>query len=709
MSESEVGRARTRIDGALKVSGRAIYAGDVTAPGMAHAVLVQATIARGKVEQIDSEAATASAGVLAVFTHASLPALLPPPEEFTRDFPAERRAPLSDNEIHYAGQHIALVVAETLIQAEAAAALVKAHYSVESPTLVLAADSPGTYEPDHFATNEKEKLKSERGLPPSSAAHRLALEYRTPVVHHNPLEPSATVAEWHGDRLTLHDSTRWLQGSAKVVAHMLGIPEENVEVLAPFVGGAFGSKGFLWQHVALNAQAARTIGRPVKLVLSRPQMFTSTGHRPRTEQKLVLAADRLGALQSIEHHTLSETSPIAHFVEPAGITSRNLYQVPHASISHRVARTNISTPCFMRAPGESPGMFALESAIDEMAEACAQDPLAFRLANYSEQDEQESRPWSSKHLRDCYAAGSQRFGWERRTPGPRSMRRNGKLVGWGMATAAYPARRSPVTVQARLTREGRAHFTAATHEIGGGTATVMEQIAAEGLGFPVERVHFTLGDSSYPHAPVAGASQTVASVGPAVRAAADQLRAKIEQAGSLDAALNQLAPEAEISAEASAEQDKQAAEQYTFHSFGAHFCEVEIDPEILSLRVTRWVAAMDCGRILNPMTARSQVVGGILFGIGFALLEETRYDPRTGMPMNDDLADYLLPTCADAPRIEVELIKEPDLRFNPLGIRGIGEIGITGVPAAIANAVYHATGTRIRELPITVERLLRAA
>ena len=696
--EMQIGRARERVDGALKVSGRAMYAGDAVAEGMCHAVLVQATIARGTIEGIDSTAAEGSAGVIAVFTHANLPVLQPPPGSFSKDFPAERRAPLSNAAVHYAGQHVAIVLAETLVEAQAAAALVRVHYAAETPVLALAPGMPGTYEPDHFATNDKEKLRSGRGVVPVSPAHRLELHYRTPIVHHNPLEPSATVAEWHGDRLLLHDSTRWVQGSARILAHMLGIPEENVEVRAPFVGGAFGSKGFLWQHVALAVQAARVVGRPVKLVLSRQQMFTSTGHRPRTEQRLVMASDAAGALTSVEHHTLSETSPVAHFVEPAGMTSRNLYRTPHTAISHRVTPTNLATPCFMRAPGESPGMFALESAIDEMAAACGQDPLAFRLANYAEQDEEEGRPWSSKHLRECYAAGAKRFGWDERPLAPRSMKRDGKLLGWGMATAAYPARRSPVTVRARLARDGQAHFTAATHEIGGGTATVMEQIAADVLQMPIEQVHFELGDSAYTQAPVAGASQTVASVGPAVRAAAEQLRGRM--AGL------RFSIEQEIEVEAQAEPDKQAVEAYTFHSFGAHFCEVEIDPVTVRLRVTRWVAAMDCGRILNPMTARSQVMGGIIFGLGMALLEETSYDPRTGMPMNADLADYLLPTCADAPKIEVELIERPDLHFNPLGIRGIGEIGITGVPAAIANAVCHACGARIRELPITVERLL---
>ncbi len=736
-----------RVDGPLKVQGRAEYAGDLSVPGMCHAVLVQSTIARGLIERIESEAAERSPGVLAIFTHANLPVLQAPPEEFTRDFPAERRAPLSDARVHYAGQHVALVIAETLLQATCAAALVTVSYQHEEPVLDLAWGLPGEYAPDHFATNDKEQLKAGRGTRPAAAAHRVELEYQTPVEHHNPIEPSATVAVWNGERLLLYDSTRWVQGSRNVIAHMLGIPEAQVddlvEVRAPFVGGAFGSKGFLWQHVALCAQAARTMQRPVKLVLSRGQMFTSTGHRPRTRQSLVLAADAGARVLSIEHHTLSETSPVAHYVEPAGMTARNLYSSPHASISHKVTPINLPTPCFMRGPGESPGMFALESAMDETAVECELDPLEFRLRNYAERDKQEDRPWSSKHLRTCYRVGAERFGWARRQAEPRSMRRGARLVGWGMATAAYPGRRSPAKVRAQLGRDGVAEFSAATHEIGTGTATVMEQVASEALGWPRERVRFLLGNSIYTQAPVAGASQTTASVAPAVDAAARELRGKLlrsavgdprsplfgqpaEQvrlhdgvlhAGGANERVEELLsrmPEGwTLNVETAAKPDEQAAEAYTFHSFGAHFCEVEVDPAGLDLRVTRWVAAMDCGRILNPVTARAQVRGGVIFGLGMALMEQTIYHPspgdqRRGLPVNGDLSEYLLPTCADVPEIEVELVEEPDRLIDPLGVRGIGEIGVTGVAAAVANAVWHATGVRVRKLPLSLEKLVRA-
>ena len=737
--EQYVGQSIRRVDGAVKVTGRARYAGDFAVPGTVHAVLVQATIARGSIAAIETARAEVSPGVVAVYTHLNLPRLEPPPESFTDNFPGERRAPLSDGEIHYAGQHVALVLAATLEQAQAAAMLVAVRYDPAVAKLQLREGMPGAYRPDHFATNEEEKLQSSRGTV-GEAAKEVAEEYRTPVVTHNPMEPSATLAVWEGERLTLHDSTRWVQGSRRIVAHMLGVAETNVRVEAEFLGGAFGSKGFIWQHVALAAQAARVSGRPVKLVLTRAQMFTSTGHRPRTIQKLKLGVEDGGTLTTVEHHTLTETSTVAKFTEPAGMTSRNLYRTPHAVIAHEVARTNLATPCFMRAPGESSGMFALESAIDEMAEKAGVDPLEFRLRNYAETDLQDDRPWSSKHLRECYRKGAERFGWAKRVAKPGMTRRDGKLVGWGMATAAYPARRSPTTVRAALTRDGIATFSTATEENGGGTGTSMSQIAADALGLRIEQVRFAWGDSAMTEAPVVGASQTASTIGPAVAAAAMKLRealfaAAVVDEGSVlhgtDPAELQIAdgsvvhrressrrvkvsavvgrlPDAELVVEGSAKLEDAAKKSHTFHSFGVHFAEVEVDPDFGEVRVTRWVSVMDCGRVLNPKTSRSQIEGGVIFGIGMALLEETVYDKRNGMPLNSNLAEYLLPTCADVPEFDVSFVEEPDLLFTPdLGHRGIGEIGITGVPAAIANAVWHATGVRVRDLPITVEKVMR--
>ena len=737
MKDKLVGQAIARVKGREKVMGRTVYVGDDAAPGMVYAVLVQATIARGRIVGIEDAAARGMPGVVAVYAHETLPRLKAPPKTFTDNFPAERRAPLSDNVVHYVGQHVAVVLAETLECAQAAAAAVQVRYEVETPVLELVEGLKGTYRPDHFATNEEEKLQSSRGRA-GTAERRVEAEYRTPVVHHNPMEPSATLAVWEGDRLWLHDSTRWVQGTRTIVAAMLGIGEDAVRVRAPFVGGAFGSKGFLWQHVALAAQAARTCGRPVKLVLTRPQMFTSTGHRPRTIQRLVMGTDASRALTTVEHRTLTESSPVAKFAEPSGMTSRNLYRTPHAVIAHDVALTNVATPCFMRAPGESSGMFALESAIDEMAERAGMDPLAFRLRNYAQTDLQDARPWSSKQLRQCYAQGAARFGWAGRSMEPRTMVRGDKLVGWGMATAAYPARRSRATVKGVLTRDGVATFSTATEENGSGTPTAMEQIAADALGWPMERVRFLWGDSAMTVAPVVGASQTAATIGPAVEMAATKLRealfalavtacgslfsrcdpAELQMDGeaiahtrdgrreTVAAVLARMEGEA-MAVEASTELEKAAKKEHTFHSFGVHFCEVEVDRALGEVRVTRWVSVMDCGRVLNRRLARSQVEGGVIFGIGMALLEKTVYDSRLGSPVNANLAEYHLPTCADVPELDVSFVEVPDLLFTPpLGHRGVGEIGITGVAGAVANAVWHATGVRVRELPITAETVM---
>ncbi len=739
-----IGAPRIRSDGALKVTGAAQYSGDVQLPGMLYAALVQSTIAHGSVTAIDAKPALAVPGVLAVYTEASfggaLPAIQPPPEQFTENFPAERRAPFTDLSIHYAGQHVALVVADTPEAAEYAASRVDVSYAELPATLVLEPGLPGEYEPHHFATNSLEGLQSSRGERPAAPHAQVSREFRTPVVHHNPLETSATVAVWEGDELTLHDSTRWLQGEAKVIAHMLGVAHGKVRVLAPFVGGAFGSKGFLWQHVALCAQAARALRRPVKLQLTRAEMFTSTGHRPETVQQVALSAERDGALLGVEHDTLCDTSPVAHFVEPCGMTARNLYRTSYARIAHRVGPLHRATPCFMRAPGESSGMFALEVAMDELAYELGMDPVALRLRNDTAEDLADERPFSSRHLRECLERGAALFGWGERTPEPGSMRQKpgGKYVGWGMAAAAYPARRSPSAVHGVLSADGAATFFAAAHAIGTGTATALEQVAADALGWPIEQVHVRLGDSDYPQAPVAGASQTVATVSPSVEAAARQLRAALVAAavrdprsplfglradqvrieagmlccgGRREAANDALArlPGGTLEADARTELGAGAKEAFTFHSFGAHFCEVTWDPAVAELRVTRWVSVLDCGRVLNPRTARSQIEGGVLFGLGMALLEQTHYDPRTGAPVNANLAEYHLPTSADVPEFTVEFVEHPDLRFNPLGVRGIGEIGICGAVAAIANAVYHATGARLCELPLTPDRIAAGA
>lgn len=718
------GRPVDRVEGRDKVTGAARYAADTAIDGLVHAVLVQSTIAKGRVtaESVTTAMAAAAAGpgVLHVLTPLNCPPLHVLPVDMTWDLPLERRPPLSDLSVQHVGQHLAVVIAETLEQATEAAALMRFDYLCEPAQLSAAdvQDRPvpadekdgqirhGTYRPDHFVKLEEEKLQDSRGAADEPDGLRIAARFTTPVNAHYPIELSATVAQWDGDMLTVHDTTRWITGERRALAAYLGIPEDRVRILSPLVGGAFGSKSFLWMHVVLCAVAARAVGRPVKLVLTRNQMFSSTGHRPRTEQQVALVAGADGSLLSTEQHTLTETSTVAHFCEPVGLTARFLYQSPRMVVSHTVARINAPTPCFMRGPGEAPGMFALEVAMDELAEATGTDPVALRLHNDPACDQPSGRAWSGKHLRDCYLQGAERFGWSQRPPAPRTMRRNGIQVGWGMATASYPGRRMPSGCRVVTTPDGQVRFAAATHEIGTGVRTVMAQVGADAAGIPLEMVTFESGDSLFPDAPYSGASQTTATVGSAVELAGRQWRQRLGRT---------VTSAAELRDALCAEPDLRERLTFTVtsggpaetgpvsQSFGAHFCEVEVDEEIGRASVTRWTAVMDCGRVLNPKLAANQVMGGITFGLGMALLEQVPYDEHTGQL----IGEYYLPTHADRPDFDITFIDVPDYGLDPIGVRGIGEIGTCGVPAAIANAVYHATGKRLRDLPITLESLLQ--
>lgn len=719
-----IGRPVDRVEGRDKVTGAARYAADTAVDGVVHAVLVQSTIAKGRVTASSMTSAAAEAasapGVLHVVTPLNCPPLQVLPVDMTWDLPLERRPPLSDLTVQHVGQHLAVVIAETLEDATEAASLMSFEY-VRDPAQLSAADvlnrpvpadekdgqiRYGTYQPDHFVKLDEEKLQDRRGPVAEPDGTRIAARFTTPINAHYPIELASTIAQWDGDTLTVHDSTRWITGERRALAAYLGMSEDRVRILSPLVGGAFGSKSFLWMHVVLCAVAAKVVGRPVKLVLTRNQMFGSTGHRPRTEQQVALVADAHGALLSTEQHTLTETSTVAHFCEPVGLSARFLYESPRMVVSHTVARINAPTPCFMRGPGEAPGLFALEVAMDELAYATGIDPVALRLANDPACDQPTGRAWSGKHLRDCYLQGAHRFGWSERTPTPRSMQRNGIQVGWGMATASYPGRRMPSGCRVTTTPDGQVRFAAATHEIGTGVRTVMAQVAADAAGLPLEAVHFDSGDSLFPDAPYSGASQTTATVGSAVDLAARQWRRRLGTGVSSVADLRDLL-----------RTTPELCEQLSFtvtsggpdetgplsQSFGAHFCEVEVDEEIGRVAVTRWTAVMDCGRVLNPKLATNQVMGGITFGLGMALMEQVPYDERTGQL----IGEYYVPTHADRPDYDISFVDVPDYGLDPIGVRGIGEIGTCGVPAAIANAVYHATGKRLRDLPITLESLLQ--
>jgi xanthine dehydrogenase YagR molybdenum-binding subunit len=710
-----VGRPVSRVDGPAKVTGTARYTADIPIDGVTYAALVQARIPHGRVTAESMAAAAARAGaapgVLCVLTPLNCPALHPVPADMSWDLPLERRPPLADLSVQHVGQHLALVVADSIENATHAASLMDLDYDAEHAQLsaeqvlgepAIADDADGvvrhgTYRPDHFVKLTDELLQDRRG-PAERGAPTVEATYRTPVNAHYPIELCATIAQWHGEHLVLHDTTRWITGERRALAAYLGIPEDHVRILSPLVGGAFGSKSFLWMHVALCAVAAREAGRPVKLVLTRDQMFTSTGHRPRTRQTVSLSADDAGTITGTEHHTLTETSTVAHFCEPAGLSTRFLYRSPRLDVSHTVARINAPTPCFMRGPGEAPGLFALEVAMDELAVATGQDPLALRLAHVTDRDQTNGRPWSASDLAGCYETGARRFGWERRPLQPRALTRNAIQVGWGMATATYPGRRMPAGCDVRTGADGHVRFSAATHEVGTGVRTVMTQLAADTAGLPLERVGFDSGDSDFADAPYSGASQTTATVGSAVYAAAQEWRRRLGDRTLGETVAPELAAELTFTVSTAGAPDTDTVSQ----SFGAHFCEVEVDEEIGRATVTRWVAVLDCGRVLNPKLATSQVMGGVTFGVGMALLEQFVGDPHTAQP----IGEYYLPTHADRPEFDIVFLEHPDHALDPIGVRGIGEIGACGVPAAIANAIHHATGKRLRDLPITVEALL---
>ncbi|BBY67295.1 xanthine dehydrogenase family protein molybdopterin-binding subunit [Mycolicibacterium helvum] len=747
----QVGQPVARVEGRDKVTGRAVYTADTVVGDLAYAAVVQSQVPHGVVttESLRTSArrAAAAPGVVHVLTPLNCPPLQTLPVDMTFDLPMERRPPLSDLTVQHVGQHMALVVADSAENATRAAEMFDLRYEILPPQLsvdaVLAAPPPlddsghqirhGSYFPDHFVKLDEEKLQDHRGpREEPELPIRVAARYTTPQNAHYPIELSATIAEWAGELLTIHDTTRWITGERAALAAYLGLPESNVRVISPLVGGAFGSKSFLWMHVVLSAVAAREIGRPVKLVLSRSQMFSSTGHRPRTRQDLTLIAEHDGTLASIEHHTVTETSTVAHFCEPAGLSTRMLYQSPRLVVSHRVARINAATPCFMRGPGEAPGLFALESAIDELAVEVGVDPLELRIRNHADVDQASGLPWSGKHLLDCYALGAQRFGWAKRPAAPRSLSDRGVQIGWGMATATYPGRRMPASCSVTTAADGSARFASATHEVGTGVRTVMSQVAADATGLALAQVTFDSGDSSFPDAPYSGASQTTATVGSAVLATASEWRRRLIALVGADPATpfyGCARDELGVTGGEVVSADRRATvaelirgggqrylDDLTFtlsvdggqargtasQSFGAHFCEVEVDEEIGRATVTRWVAVIDCGRVLNPDLARNQVMGGITFGVGMALLEQVPYDTRTAQM----IGEYYVPTHADRPDFDISFIDVPDFDLDPIGARGIGEIGACGVAAAVANAVFHATGRRLRDLPITVEQLM---
>lgn len=732
---SAIGAPINRTDGWAKVSGAARYSAEHFPPQMAHAVMVTSTIPAGRVKRIEAD--SDCPGVLLVMTHKNaLP--LPPDMKAGKVQPPIGRvlSLLQDDAVHYNNQPIAVVVADTLEHAREAAARVRVDYDTAPAVLDFEQAKLHTHAPDKVLGESADTRRGDLQAGMLAGSVQLDATYLTPYETHNPLEPHATVAAWDGDHLTLYDSTQYIKGVQNIVAAILGIGQDQVTVLCPFTGGGFGCKGSVWSHVLLAAMASKLAGRPVKLVLDRNQMFGPVGARPITEQRMRLGATDDGRLTASGHDVVAYTSVIEDWIEPCALITRMMYESPAQQTSHRLAPMNLGTPTFMRAPGEASGSFALEAAMDELAYALGIDPIEIRLRNYTESDPHKQRPYSSKALRECYRIGAERFGWDRRNPEPRSMREGDKLVGWGMATATYPTRRLAASATVLMHPDGQVLARSATQDLGTGTYTVMTQVAADAVGVPVEHARFELGDSRMPEAPVSGGSMTVASVSSAVHAAGQALRLKLIGIAAADplSPLHGAMPDEvdaddgwlsmrsdpqrrermssivkrhgkPVEANAKAEPGNESS-QYSMHAFGAVFVEVQVDEALCEIRVPRVVGVYGVGNLLNEKTAHSQLMGGIVWGLGMALLEETVFDKRNGRAVNGNLAEYHVPVNADIGNIDVHVVHEDDPHVNPLGAKGIGEIGITGVAAAVANAVWHATGKRVRDLPLTLDKLL---
>jgi xanthine dehydrogenase YagR molybdenum-binding subunit len=795
--DSIIGKAVDRKDGKLKVTGTATYAAEWNIPNLAYGVTVQSTITKGHINTIDTGAAEKLKGVLGIMTYKNAPQLhiLSGGAPGSGKFAEKDLLPLQSERIFYNGQYIAVVIAETFEIAEHAASLIKVSYNEEKPVIDINQPEAKIYQPGQGSGGSQIAVKrgdADEGM--NNASVKIEQTYFTPVYHHNPMEPHSTAAVWEGDNLTVYDATQSVFGNRAAIANMLGIQQQHVRLISPFIGGGFGSKGFMWANSVLAPMAAKFVNRPVKIVLQRTmQMFSCAGRRSFTIQKINLGTDNSGKFTSIKHDTTSETSFVDEFTENAGIATKMLYETPNLNTTQNLVRLNRGTPCPTRAPGEAPGTFAFEVAMDELAEKLNMDPVQLRLINYAEKNPDDGREWSSKNLKECYEKGAQSIGWTNRNAKPGSTKEGKYLVGYGMATATYPANRSKATVRLKLYKEGNAVAACCTQDIGTGTYTVMAQVMADALGLPIDNCEFKLGDTAYPQGPNSGGSQTMATAGPAVRAAALTVKSKViklavadkksplynqtEDAINVDNGrlfvANDLSKgetysqilsraklpliETEITTDVSTRETQKSEPNSTakqggnsqgggqgqqknnqqqsggeqggskdesknnpfvkedqdvdrsnisFHSFGAHFVKVLVDPMTGMVKVDKVSSAMDVGKILNEKTAKSQIMGGAIFGIGMALMENTVYDENTGRIVTKDLAEYLVPVHADMPTFDVMFTDVKDPYISPVGARGAGEIGITGITAAIVNAVYNATGKRIRELPITPDKLI---
>jgi xanthine dehydrogenase YagR molybdenum-binding subunit len=744
---SNIGQPLTRRDGILKVTGAARYAADNHPPGMLYAVLAVSSIARGRVTFLDIAAAKAHAGVVAVMTPANKPALAQDPDEKTNPF-MFRLDLLQSDRVRYANQPIAVVIADTLEAATEGAVLLAPRYETEPPRIGL--DAAESFVPPGVGVGnppEAHRGDVEAGL--AMASKRIEATYETASQYHNAMEPHAIAAAWDGDTLSIDTPSQGLVMAQGRLAGLFGISPDKIHIRSPFLGGGFGSKGFISGPQILGIMAARMMGKPVKLVLRREQMYGPVGHRAPTRQTLRMGADDGGKLTALDHRTKTTSSTFDDFFEPASDISHTLYASPAIATSHEAVRVDTGTPLFMRAPGEATGSIVLESAIDEMAQACGMDPLAFRIENYAEVEPISGKPFSSKALRDCYTQGAERFGWQRRPLAPRQMRdHDGLLVGWGVGTATFPALMFQAEAKAVLRRDGSGVMEIGAHDMGQGAWTALAQIAADGLGLDIDQVEFRSGTSDLPDGGIAGGSAHTATAGMAIHNAGADVIARLADLATNDqrsplfgagnagviarggrlfrrddesrsesytdilgsAGLAQIEGRGKSAADSPARGtsavDPAAQAAYAMFAHGAVFAEVKVDPDLGQMRVTRVVGAFAAGRIINPRMVRSQLYGGMIWGVSFALHEHAIMDARSGRPMNPNLGEYHIPVNADVPSLEAILVEEHDPHVNALGIKGVGEIGITGTAGAVANAVWHATGVRVRKFPITLDRLI---